>query len=27
MLKVPARQPENATEDAPGSYAMMRISK
>jgi poly[(R)-3-hydroxyalkanoate] polymerase subunit PhaC len=25
--KVPARQPENATEDAPGSYAMMRISK
>src|SRR3989440_1233472 len=25
--KVAARQPENAIEDAPGSYAMMRISK
>jgi polyhydroxyalkanoate synthase len=25
--KVPARKPENALEDAPGSYAMMRIAR
>ena len=25
--KVPARKPQNVLEDAPGSYAMMRIAK